>query len=49
MQSGRVHIPRLFLLPGSRPTGIILMGVVVTFLVAAIQWLQKKLVKWNYT
>jgi NitT/TauT family transport system permease protein len=29
--------------------GIILMGVVVTFLVAAIQWLQKKLIKWNYT
>jgi NitT/TauT family transport system permease protein len=29
--------------------GIILMGVVVTLLVAAIQQLQKKLIKWQYT
>lgn len=29
--------------------GIILMGIVVTVLVSAIQWLQRKLVKWNYT
>ena len=29
--------------------GIILMGIVVTVLIAAVQWLQKKLVKWDYT
>ena len=29
--------------------GIILMGIVVTVLMAAVEWLQKKLVKWNYT
>jgi NitT/TauT family transport system permease protein len=29
--------------------GIILMGVVVTILVAIIQQLQKKLIKWQYT
>lgn len=28
--------------------GIILMGVVVTVLVFAVQWLQRKLVKWDY-
>ena len=29
--------------------GIILMGIVVTVLIAAVQWLQKKLAKWDYT
>lgn len=29
--------------------GIILMGIVVTVLIAAVQWLQKTLVKWDYT
>lgn len=29
--------------------GIILMGIVVTVLIAAVHWLQKKLVKWDYT
>lgn len=29
--------------------GIILMGIVVTLLIAAVQWLQKALVKWDYT
>lgn len=29
--------------------GIILMGIVVTVLVSGLEWLQRRLVKWNYT